>query len=283
MKLRNFLTITLVFCLGGLRAQTDTSKFVYRRPLFDFSYDKPVFKLDSQQQANTTRQLRFSAFTGYREGVEPVKREFGFNMSVLIDEKNGITKQDAYNASILELVTHGFAKRQTTILLEVKDPSKYRYLPEYGNKQQWLRKNAWCYELVMPRSAFSVKGIRTVEKDIADFFGIQWGYEMRKVKALVLVRTSTLDKIKSDGTGEQSDGKNGLFKNTGLDWLGVQMDIPGLPPFVDQSGYTDPVDMNLGPIDYADVSAVRQALHRYDLDLKEEVRELKMFVIKEIR
>lgn len=284
MKKLFFITCLLMLTIASGYSQTDSSKFVYRKPLFDFDYEKPVFKLDSQQLANDTRQLRFSVFTGYREGVAPYKGSFNFNIYTKIDDQNGTIKQSAYNVSIADMCTHGIGFiKPGMILLEVKDPSKYRYLPEYGDKLKWLRKNAWCYELVVPRAAYSVMQIQTIDKQISEYFGITWGLEPRKVKARVLVRTSTKDLIKSDGLGIAVYGANGVYKNTELGQIGKQMDALNPAPFVDETNYTGKIDMDLGPVDYADVNAVRAALKRYDLDLKEEIREVKMMVIKEVR
>lgn len=284
MKIQFSITCLLMLALVSARAQTDTSQFVYHKPLFDFDYEKPVFKLDSQQLRNETRQLRFFLFTGYREGVAPYKGQMGFNVYSKINEQNGNIKLSTYNVSIVDMVTRGIALvTPGMILLEVKDPSKYRYLPEYGDRVKWLRKNAWCYELLVPRAAFSVMLTPAIDKQIAERFGISWGMERRKVKARVLVRTSAADLIKSDGLGVAAYGVNGIYKNTNLAQIGKYMDAVKPQPFIDETHYEGKVDMDLGPVDYGDFNAVRAALNRYDLDLKEEIRDVKMMVIKEVR
>ncbi|MCC8425952.1 DUF3738 domain-containing protein [Mucilaginibacter sp. UR6-11] len=285
MKLKyKLLTGMLSLIVFQAQAQKDTTGFVYRKPLFDFDYAKPVFKLDTQQEANIDRLLRFSVFTGYREGVEPVHREFGFNMATQENREQGTIRQSIYNASIVEMLTHGFeTPMQSRILLEVKDPSAYRYLPAYGNKQAWLRKNAYCYELLVPRAAFSVRKVKMIEDDVAQHFNISFGYETRKVKTLVLVRTSGLDKLKPSGSSEPVFGKSGVFRNVGLGYLTQAVEKTGLTPVVDDTGYPGAVDIDLGSVDYSNTQLLRLALSKYDLDLKEDMRELKIFVIKELK
>ncbi len=266
------------------RAQTHDSTFVYHKPLFDFDYSRPIFKLDTLQNANADRRLCYSAYSGYREGVAPVRREFNFNLFSPENKEQGTIRQSAYNASIVELLTHGFpTPLPSHILLEVKDPIKYRYLPAYGDELTWRRKYAYCYELVMNKAAFLVKSLKTVENDFAQHFGLQFGFEKQKVKALVLVRTSQTGQLKSLKEGTPVYGKDGVFRNASFYYLGAQLDAVNQVPFVDETGYREPVDMDLSIQDYRDLPKLRKALQVYGLDLREDIREVEMFVIRETR
>ncbi|WP_146198768.1 hypothetical protein [Pararcticibacter amylolyticus] len=274
-----------------VQAQADTSSFAYQKPLFDFDYQNPVFKLSEGQKSNKNMFLRYSGFTGYREGVMPIKRQYGFNMGTFYDEETGMVRQSIYNASIIEMLTFGFAVNglpdplPSSIIIEAKDPSVYMYRPVYGDKDQWMRKNGWCYELMMPMSAFrSAGGGEYVKQEIMRHFSLRWGEEKRKVKALLLVRTNNEEKFKTRGQGPVMSGEDGRFNNAGLEFLGIQIEkAGGMPPFVDETGYSGTVDMELGAISYNDLPALRKSLNYYGLDLKEEVRELKMYILKEIR
>src|SRR6202044_762929 len=80
----------------GAIAQTDTA----------FNYQEPVFKLQNEQLNNRNRFLRFSAVTGYREGVKPTSGGFGLNFTAYNDEALGIQLVTAYNLSIADLLYH---------------------------------------------------------------------------------------------------------------------------------------------------------------------------------
>lgn len=277
MKLTFYVTclLSMVF-LKGL-AQTDTSTFKYRKPLFDFDYQKAVFKLQNEQLTNKNKFLRFSVVTGYREGVKPISGAFGVNFNSFFNQDTGLQLISMYNLSIADMLTHGLV-RHNNILLEVDDPSKYLYDPKYGDKESWNRKNAYCFELMLPIGI--IKGGKTIDEYVANSFGVKFGMEKKMVKVLILIRTSTVDKLKSAEKGEAKYDLKGYFNNVSIDRLEHPLAEAGLPPMVDETGYKDPVDLNLKIDSWTDLSALRKELHRYDLDLIDGMRELEMFVIK---
>ena len=277
MRLTYYITLFLiVLSLKGI-AQTDTTSFKYRKPLFDFNYQKPVFKLQGEQLTNRNKFLRFSVVTGYREGVQSTAGAYGLSFNSSMDTVTGLQLVTMFNLSIADIVTHGLV-RHNNILLEVDDPSKYLYDPKYGNKENWMRKNAFCYELLLPIGV--IKGGKTLDEYLSYSFGVKFGMEKRLVKALILVRTSSVDKLKSAGKGEAKYDMKGAFNNVPIDRLIHPLAEAGLPPVVDETDYKDPVDLNLKIDSWADLSALRKELHRYDLDLIDGMRELEMFVIK---
>jgi hypothetical protein len=270
-----FSLIFLIFALSSSAQQQDTIS--YRKPLFDFDPIKPTFKLTGEQLSNKNRFLRFSTLSGYREGVEPV---MGFvNFASTNDKQTGTRRLYMYNLSIQDMLTYGFFK-SNRVILEVKNPSKYRYDPSQGSKDNWLRENGHCFELVLP--------IGTIKEDmlineLSRVFGVKCGLQKRLVDALVLTRTSKIDKIKSLEKGEGRYDEHGYFNNVTLDRLTSALYEAGLPPMVDETGYTNPVDLNLNLKSFNDLAELKRELLRYDLKLREEKREVEMFVITEIR
>lgn len=277
MKLKH--TIAAVFVLFSVKgmAQKD-SVFIYQKPLFDFDYNKPVFKLQDAQSINKNSMLRFVSVSGYREGVSAVAGAFGLNFKSYTDTVSGILQISFYNSSIADIVGHGLVPRHE-IYLEVKDPSKYLYDPKYGDKESWMRKNAYCYELALPQG--TIKDVSTLDKFLSHDFGVTFGAAKRMVKALILVRTSGVDKLKSAEKGEGKYDMQGHFNNIPIDRLSHPLKEAGLPPMVDETGYTGNVDLDLKISSWTDLEALRRELARYDLDLKDGMRELEVFVITE--
>lgn len=276
--------LTIIFSLFWLSANAqqqgaEISKFVYRKPLLDFDKNKPVFKLDAEQAANVNGFLRFSVITGYREGVDPVDAGLN-NFAGYTDTVSGTRRIYMFNLSIADMCTHGFV-RSSDVILEVKDPSKYAYQPVYGPEKQWLRKNGYCLEFLLPVGV--MRDIGQIDAEISHYFGIRFGYEKRISKVLILVRTSGVDKLKSKGIGEGHYDLHGHFNNIPLDHgrFGAALSGAHMPPVVDETGYDGPVDMDLKIADWTDLAAVRKALQLYDLDLKEGERPIDRFVIKE--
>ncbi|MBB5637835.1 hypothetical protein HDF26_000836 [Pedobacter cryoconitis] len=269
----------LINVLATLAQEPDTSHITYRKPLFDFNPLKPTFKLDKEQLINKKRFLRFSLLTGYREGVVPIKGLTNFASTT--DVISGIRILYMYNLSIQDMLTYGMYQ-SNRVVLEVKDPSHYHYDPTQGLERQWLRKNAYCFELALPIEKFNSNTI--ILDELSRIFGVECGLKKRLVNALVLVRTSEKDKIKSKGIGVDTYDKTGHFNNISIadDRFGDYLYKSGMPPVVDETDYKGPVDMDLNISDWTNLAEVRKALNRYDLDLKEEKREVLMFVITEL-
>ena len=177
--------------IGIVQAQTNI-----KNPLFDFDKEKPMFSFTSEQFANQNRFLRYYSLTGYREGVEPIVGQMNTAFGVTTDNTSGTRRIYYYNVSLEELLTHfhDFDKPpfNTTIILEVKDPSKYHYLPEYGPKIDWMRKNAVCFELMIPEG--TLKGSErlpngtvqkgTIDRILSEVLNLNFGYEKRQINGI---------------------------------------------------------------------------------------------------
>ena len=273
------LFFSLIFYGTTVSAQADTSQFLYKKPLFDFDYGKPVFKFQKEQLLNKNRLMRYFILTGYREGVKPISGQFGLNYIYQVIRDQGLQRYSMYNLSITDMVTRGIVKGgKFEIVLEVKNPSKYDYVADYGNKLIWMRKNSYCFETIYP---IGIDINKLVDDQLCDLFGIKFGFETRLRKVLILCRTSGLDKIKSKGKGEEMYDMNGYFNNVVIDRISEPMRAAGLPPIVDETGYKDPIDLNMNIKSWKDISAVRRELQKYDLDLIEGNREITVFVIRE--
>jgi hypothetical protein len=286
MMFRNILWAVMLPMALTVNAQThtDTTATTASGPFPNFRYDKPDFKLAGEQLANPGKQTRFTILTGYREGVKQVSAGF-LNFS-LHEDIPGTARFYMYNLSIVEMLKHNPFVEPSHVLLEVKDPSKYKYDLKYGSKEAWMKKNAYCYEVFLPGKP-ALTMVPLIDSMLAQEFRIKFGMQHRLVKALVLVRTSTQDKIKSAG-GEAHYGSfgfknDGLLRNVPLSTLASQVDNAGmLPPMVDETGYAGSVDIDFKMDSWTDLDAMRKVLQSHDLDLKEEMRSLDMFVITEV-
>ncbi|MBB6499143.1 TlpA family protein disulfide reductase [Pedobacter cryoconitis] len=108
--------------------------------------------------------------------------------------------------------------------------------------------------------------------------------EKRRVKCLVLKRTSKIDKIKTSG-GKRA---NSLFNTSDSKLVNCSLDlllmrISELPfiriPLVNETGYTANADLHLSR--QQDLPTLSKELKAYDLELVEGLRELDMFVLKD--
>lgn len=271
MKIKFISSIVLlILMVNGIQAQDKIA----------FDDEKPLFKFQDEQLTNQNGSLRYAALTRYREGVVPIRGQFNVNFKGYNDEQTGTRRIYMYNLSIQDMLTHGLIK-PSQILLEVKDPSKYRYHPAYGPEIEWLRKNGYCYEFLLPIGV--LKGMNTIDSEIQRIFNVSSKWEKRNVKTWVLVRTSSNEKFKSLGGEAIKDHIHGIYHNVNIGWIGAPLNEFGAVPFLDETGYKEPVNINLG-INLTTVNnlnELRKALQKYDLDLKEEIREKMMFTITE--
>lgn len=252
----------------------DNTQVKYRNPLYNFEVSKRVLTLNEEEQSRPDSNFRSRVVTGYREGVEPVKRQYDFNMDSQVSEKQGTISLATYNASIEELLTHGMVLPYF-VILEVKDPSKYRYDKRYGSKLEWLRKNAYCYELTMKRSSFN--GVQDIEQDVADYFGLQFLEEKRKVKVLTVSFSdrsayyTSINTLKKE-TALNFSQLNSLLLNAGFPMLNTK--IGGVHLIFDLGA--DPEIQSAQGL-----AALKQRLKQQGLNLTEELVEKTVYIIRE--
>ncbi|WP_442587841.1 hypothetical protein ACSBL2_17485 [Pedobacter sp. AW31-3R] len=280
-KLTLSLKILLLIGTHSIQAigQTDSLSSNYKSPLFDYTSSKSTFKLKGEQLENRNRFLRYYLLSGYREGVPQTIGNYGFKAIYENDTTAGTTRVYMINMSVEDLLTHGLYP-QSNVVLEVKDPSKYRYNPTYGSELEWMRKNLKCFEMVFP--AGTIQGFPPEKYIIESLLNVTTEKQKRITKIFVLIRTSKKDRIKAPGGGITSDYSRGHFTNVNIGELVSAMSKQGPLPVIDQTGYKGLVDIQLEIKDWNDISAIQKALAPYDLSLSEEMREIEMFVIKEI-
>lgn len=281
MKLKPLFFFLVVLLTAGHSYAQHPADTTARLPLKAFDKTSTLFELRDEQLDNKNRSLRFYALSGYREGVAPIKGTFASNFLVQRDEVKGTYQLKMYNLSIQDMLTHGLRK-SGRVILEVKDPSRYRYDPKYGPEKEWLRQHAYCFELLMPLGA--VDGMGGIDALLCGLFKVKIHTEKRLVNTLVLVRTSDQLKFKTAGGEMIRDYAHGIYRNAPMAALGGNWYEHGTLPFKDETGYREPVDigLNVAVKSMDDLPAFRQALKKYDLDLREEMREMDMFVITEL-
>jgi thiol-disulfide isomerase/thioredoxin len=148
----------------------------------------------------------------------------------------------------------------------------------------WRAKNVFSYESrVKPSSGQIIYKI--MQQDLNRYLDYVGTIEKRKVRCLVLVRTSDQDKIKTKGKetqGFESYDNGYLISNQPFSTL-VRSLIYSLQnesmPIVDGTGYTGNIDIRFQS-DLSNLSFLRKELRSFDLDLVEEVCEINMLIIR---
>lgn len=175
------------------------------------------------------------------------------------------------------------------VILEVKDPLKYISQEDASEPSLVIRRRtSLCYEAMSPDTGQTDQQVAMATiKDLDHLLGLHGRYEKRKMKCLILVRTDSIDRLKSKVIGGENWGElktphiqlSNQSLSSNLVWKINQ--FYGNPPTFDETGYTGNVDMDFILSSWQDIPAVRKALQSYGLDLKEEERELEVFVLTE--
>ncbi len=158
-----------------------------------------------------------------------------------------------------------------------------RQIIEFKNPERRVEdKSLYNYEYIVPQSKADSLYPLMLE-NLSRFADYKTTIEKRKVKCLVLKRTSSVDKLKTKGSEMSflfSLSKTDL-QNTSLYALVNSLNaVPTISlPIVDETGYPNNIDLTMGAI--SDLNSIRKELMRYDLDLVEAERVLDMLVISE--
>jgi thiol-disulfide isomerase/thioredoxin len=207
--------------------------------------------------------------------------------------------QFAYNESDIEAF-YRFREPGRTIL-QVADVSNYRL--EHGiNNDEWRKKYGYYYHAILP-DALNKYRYKFMREDLHNYFGLDARIEKRKVKCLVLIRTSRKDKLKTKGGAPQqtnflidlrlSDDDPGAAKvrfirnkpfsvlfeelkaSYGDGTFGVKV--------IDSTGYSGNIDFEMKEevLQNMTVASLRKELNRYDLDLVERSILMKVLVLRE--
>ena len=158
-----------------------------------------------------------------------------------------------------------------------------RRIIEFKNPERRVEdKSLYNYEYIVPQSKADSLYPLMLE-NLSRFADYKTTIEKRKVKCLVLKRTSSVDKLKTKGSEMSflfSLSKTDL-QNTSLYALVNSLNaVPTISlPIVDETGYPSNIDLKMGAI--SDLSSIRKELMKYDLDLIEAERELDMLIIQD--
>jgi thiol-disulfide isomerase/thioredoxin len=176
------------------------------------------------------------------------------------------------------------AYNKKRLLLDLTNTIELIYDSTQLEKSVWEKRNLYTYDLLIPRNEIDSLS-NYMLRDINHYSGYYGRIEKREVKCLVLVRTSKIDKLKSKGGKAEyliyDEEPRKYMRNMNLQRFVISLNYSFdciKVPVIDETNYLETVDLELS-VNLNDFKAVRNALNKYDLDLKETTRILDMFVI----
>ncbi|AOM75950.1 TlpA family protein disulfide reductase [Pedobacter steynii] len=252
---------------------------------------KPLMRPNAKQFLGNPDLKRYAAIFGYRVGPP-----FSTNGSSY-DSVNRLLRTYVVNLPIYNIYLVNWNKIRaatgksplfpvpTNIVFEVKDLS--RFIKTDGNATNFdIARKTWiCYESVTADTGRTVEQrSRDIINDLDYLLGLYGRFEHRKIKCLALIRSDSTEKFRSiaEERDNHLDGSVKTFRKDTFDNLVWEINQHyGNPPFFNETGYTGEVDLDLKFDSWKNIPALRASLQAYGLDLREEERELEVFVLTE--
>lgn len=234
-----------------------------------------------------------SVLTGYQKGhksqmIRPIQPFIDGKFSI-----NGGTsyRLGCYNTSLMTLYTEAFLNGKKTfpynrVILEVNDPMKLTANLVGDAALEWQKKNAYCYELIMPAAVGRSAVYRQMQYDLARMFPqYTASIQQRKIDSYALVRTSKKDKLKT------KEGKPGgawdhfgfsLQNYSGLDYFLQQLEyyLQKELPLINKTGYEGKIDIEL-KANLSSIEELNKALAAYDLQFVRGFHVMDVLVISD--
>jgi len=222
-----------------------------------------------------------------------------------VTEVKGFVQLSRDNFSVVDLYKTAFSQstkidldRPGRVALEVKDD--FKYVPPAKTdrrRNEWLNNYSYNYHLFWPASREG-ELYTIMQNDLERFFKLKGEIQTRKVKCLVLIRTSKFDKLKTKGGTPiknffQSDVRDTIIHSVRIlknqpfqvfaSRLETIVEFNFGKPFVDATGYEGNIDLAIDgeTLDNITVAVLRKELKKYDLDIVERECPLEVLIIKE--
>ncbi len=162
------------------------------------------------------------------------------------------------------------------------------YSPKSGYLTEWERKHQYSYECLLPVRAKLEDVYSWMRHDLDAMIGLKSSIEKRKVSCLVLkIKDENLFKSQAQSPrpkrfvalGQEEEAP--FMQNAPLENLVLALNrLPGYLPVLDETGYTGPADLRFAkPLN--NLASLKEELEKQGLQLKNEQRELELFILKE--
>ncbi len=242
----------------------------------------------------------FAGFGKYYSGFSSFIGGASRSQNFVIDSVNGVTKYSVYNFSIPTLYSFAYnifpdLSNIKRCILEVRNPSNYFYNSEAGYRDQWNGDHWFSYESLSPLGYTNIEARKRLINDLDFFFRIESAVEKRSVPCLriIIIDSSKLSiKAQTKGFGKHEFilDKNGNYSYVQEDIeisyfiqaMNSELATKNLPLILSDSEGIGKISLslNIGK-NVEDLTAWRQALGYYGLDMVIDTKEMDMLIIRE--
>lgn len=241
-----------------------------KNELAGYDYKAPLMQMDSNLTPYLDSDfLQYSAITGYKNGaiwkagstpdsLRKTVRNYMINYPIV----------QLYHLAMSKITPAPFSTIPEHVILEVKDRSKYFY-NKAGFQEEWQRKNALCYETVLPDSLTLAEQGRRMIADLDRLLRLKSRVERRMMPCLVLVKKGEVNLKKVYKT----DLAKSMYRIMGS--LNMARKYP---PIIDETGFKGEIYLP----NWTSIAELKSLLQQKGFDILEEDREVEAFVLTEL-
>ncbi|MGN6400129.1 MAG: TlpA family protein disulfide reductase [Flavisolibacter sp.] len=236
----------------------------------------------------------YSLLTHCRPGLN-----MGNTSGTVVDEKETITISSNC-VSVVELYLKAYSEYDkyafnvpSQIVLDVIDKSPYIFPEDEDEWDEWKTTYAYSYQLRLPAAKKNVR-YTYMQQDLDRCFGLKVKIEKRKLPCLALIKTASLDKIRSKGGKTKSTMIGRKYENDSVRYVqnysfkNFSAILRGLVewntklPFVDKTGCSFNIDLRLkaASLDPLDREGLNKELSKYNLKVITSREWIDVLVLK---
>jgi thiol-disulfide isomerase/thioredoxin len=257
---------------------------------FDFDANKPLLV---NNNGGTEEAFKYrSLLTGFIDSIPAI--------DLMVSRDNARTRLFISNTTIDELFKELYLKYDTTtlnyldpdwlnkrVITDYEDSSVLRnwdkaYQNGFDALNNFQKYHMFTYELILPPSYTEHEALKYMKDDLERYFRINSSIEKSTINGLALVRTDTIDKIKTKGGPKVCKINNDsviVCQNNAMWSLVNVLNLNfNIPIAVDVTNYHDNIDIQF-PFEKDDLEKVRKSLREYGLDLIPKEYEMNMLVL----
>lgn len=260
-------------------------KLPLKYDFYDFDSKEPLFKVDIAQISLKETNI-YSAISGFKQCVNSDGVFAGTN--IIKDTSIGKARFYFINESVFTLYRILFLKiigeekklfRQlspNSVIWEVGDRSKYRYIPELGIKYDWTISNAICYESLLIDTGKNIDLYNKIISDLNKILGLYVRWEKRREKVYVA----------RNGNNVVS---NNNFLNSEKSFVTVNElirlwnSVEDRPYLIDETVGLEEKAINFEEADAKDISIMKAKLKFIGIQLTVEDRMIDRLVFTEVK
>ncbi|CAM4423036.1 hypothetical protein SAMN06265348_1187 [Pedobacter westerhofensis] len=235
------------------------------------------FELKKEQILNKNGFLRYSLISGFLARKNVIHESCGRNYTIQVDTTSGIRILSMWNLSIVDMFTHGYLF-PTQVILKVKNPSKFVYDSQKESEVDWLKKNAHCYQLVIPDAGFDI--ISIAERDMEFLLNLKVTKEVRKMNVITLMSINRRsNKLKNFPKVDKSHIPRS--ENISLEDLIYKVNRLAIAPVINGTNYKGKVKIDAKLLSCKDYSQLKTCFSNWGFEIVEDYRDMEVIVISD--